>query len=229
MVRAMLDEHEMAEQVFSQTKAVFAFRDSLSAETDRGCALMTASYLDSELERLLKAYLIEDAKLVDKLFEPAGPLGSFSVRIDVAFAMGLLDSNTHRELHLIRRIRNDFGHSYETLSFETVGIRDRCRELKRIPNDPNVKARVSFVRTAMGILAILHTRIRCAQRPRVPEDRLTPDVLQKLTEERESFVAYILSDPKKVKQISETSDNSGNDILQDYLDFLRSRQKKAEG
>ena len=46
---------------------------------------MTASYLDAQLERLLRSRFVEDESVVNKLFEPAGPLGSFSAKMDFAF------------------------------------------------------------------------------------------------------------------------------------------------
>jgi hypothetical protein len=47
--------------------------------------------------------------------------------------MGLLDGNTHRELHLVRKIRNEFGHQHEPPSFATDAIKKRCTELNRVP------------------------------------------------------------------------------------------------
>jgi hypothetical protein len=39
------DERELVQHVLSSAKEVLAFRSSLNAETDRGCALMAAAYL----------------------------------------------------------------------------------------------------------------------------------------------------------------------------------------
>jgi hypothetical protein len=53
------------------------FRSSLIEETDRGCALLGASYLDGEIEKLLKDYLVDDTGVAEEIFRPDGPLGSF--------------------------------------------------------------------------------------------------------------------------------------------------------
>jgi hypothetical protein len=41
-------------------KEVAKCRDTLNPETDRGCALMAAAYLDSQLELLLRKSFIPD-------------------------------------------------------------------------------------------------------------------------------------------------------------------------
>lgn len=135
---------------------------------------MAASYLDSEIERLLKGHLVAQSKVVDALFEPSGPLGAFSARVDLAFSLGLLDTSTHRELHLVRKIRNEFGHSYEPLSFDTDAIKNRCNELNRIPRDSQ-EPRHLFTRTVMGLLAVVHAQLLRTTQHRVPVDHITQD------------------------------------------------------
>ena len=131
-----------------------------------------------------------DSKVVNNLFEYSGPLGTFSARIDLAFAMGLLDGNTHRELHLVRKIRNEFGHQHEPLSFATDAIKNRCTELNRVPrrsDDP----RHLFTRTVMGLLAVIHFRLAHATQPDVPADNLTTENKQLIAEEVTRVEAYI--------------------------------------
>ena len=47
--------------------------------------------------------------------------------------MALLDRESYRELHIIRRIRNEFGHQYKAMTFDVPAIKNRCNELKRMP------------------------------------------------------------------------------------------------
>ena len=49
-------------------EALMEFRNQLDSETDRGCSLMAASYLDYELERLLREKLVGEKKHLDLLF-----------------------------------------------------------------------------------------------------------------------------------------------------------------
>ena len=108
---------------------VMEFRSSLTPETDRGCALMAAAFLDSELELLLRAFVVKNKKVEDEMFGQSKPIGAFSSRIDLAYLLGLISADTRRDLHLIRKIRNDFGHVHRPISFEDQAIVNRCHEL----------------------------------------------------------------------------------------------------
>jgi hypothetical protein len=110
-------------------REVYGLRKSLGSETDRGCALMAAAYIDSLLGKLLEAYLIEDAALVPALFGAYGPLGTFASRTDLAYGLGLINKQTRKQITHIRKIRVEFAHTYEPITFEYPPIRDRCREL----------------------------------------------------------------------------------------------------
>jgi hypothetical protein len=57
---------------------VVKFRQSLTSETDRGCALMAAAYLDAELEKLLSKHFVNSDKVKEEIFGHSRPLGSFS-------------------------------------------------------------------------------------------------------------------------------------------------------
>jgi hypothetical protein len=106
------------------------FQNALREESDRGCALIVAAYLDAELEALLRAKLVPDKKIAEELLGQSRPLATFSARIDLAYLVGLIPNNAHRELHLIRRIRNDFGHSPVATTFATKAIASRCAALQ---------------------------------------------------------------------------------------------------
>ncbi|MGL1040403.1 hypothetical protein ACSTDR_21670, partial [Vibrio vulnificus] len=47
------------------------------------------------------------------------PLGTFSAKVTAAHALGLIQDNEFREITLIRKIRNEFGHSWRGVSFES--------------------------------------------------------------------------------------------------------------
>ena len=79
----------MLEDFFAKAGAVFEFRKTLTPETDRGCALMAAAYLDDRLGALLRAVFV-DSDIAGELLEQSKPLGTFSSRIDAVFLLGLL-------------------------------------------------------------------------------------------------------------------------------------------
>ena len=50
----MNDFEDLLQQISPQLDAVILMRESLNAETDRGCALLATSFLDQELGTLLR-------------------------------------------------------------------------------------------------------------------------------------------------------------------------------
>jgi hypothetical protein len=66
----------------------------------------------------------------DDLFDGANaPLGTFSSRIEMSYRIGLISVKFTRDLHLVRKIRNDFAHNIHGCSFEDVKVRARVTEL----------------------------------------------------------------------------------------------------
>lgn len=151
---------------------VMEFRDSLNPESDRGCALMAAAFLDAELDLLLRQCIV-DSRVAEDIFGQSRPLSTFSARIDLAFLLGLIDGVTHRDLHLIRKIRNDFGHVHAPLSFGEKAIAARCRELKVHFRSEDAEPRKIFISSAVAALAIIHTAMH--KRERISE-RATPNL-----------------------------------------------------
>lgn len=151
---------------------VFEFRQTLSSETDRGCALMAAAYLDDQLQELLLQSFVDDDATSTRFFHPNGPLGSFSARIDLAFLLGLISKQALRDLHLIRKIRNEFGHNHRPMSFSAEAVTGRCRELLHTPLLSSEPARRRFENAVLGVLAVIHfsTGVAKENRPASPPD-----------------------------------------------------------
>lgn len=140
-------------------KEVVEFRCSLSQETDRGCALMAAAYLEYELEKLIKSNLVNDKKVLKVLFSSNGYLATFSSKIDLAYMLGLISPDVRSDLHILRKIRNEFAHNPESFGFEKEEISHRCNELKLtgIPN--GAEARLKFTNAMMGVVATIHVTV----------------------------------------------------------------------
>ena len=56
--------------------------------------------------------------MYQRLFTGNGPLTSFYAKIDVAFALGILDENGRADFHFVRDIRNMFAHPRERMDFD---------------------------------------------------------------------------------------------------------------
>ena len=107
-------------------------QNEFAKESDRACVILGAALLDSAIETVLKARLVPSPSASDSLFEsPSAPLSSFSARIDFAHRIGLISARFARDLHLIRRIRNDFAHNVAGCSFGDSSVMGRVLELSR--------------------------------------------------------------------------------------------------
>jgi hypothetical protein len=116
---------------------VIDFRRSLSLESDRGCALMSAAFLEIELENELK-------------------LGNFSSKISMAFALGLIDRNTLNELDLIRKIRNKFAHEHQSISFDDETLAPLIEKLNQNVYVECASHRERFIKTSLFLLSSIH-------------------------------------------------------------------------
>jgi hypothetical protein len=97
-------------------------------------AITLGEELNRRLEILLRAFLVQDGKILDRLFfGELGPLGSFHARIEMAAALGLISSDERHDLNLIRQIRNQIAHHHPLgteLPFDGAKIKIKCARLK---------------------------------------------------------------------------------------------------
>jgi DNA-binding MltR family transcriptional regulator len=101
----------------------------LESESDRGLAIISGSLLDEMLAILLQGFFIKDEGFHDVLFGVDRPLGTFSSKVNLTYALGLISSDEKKEIDIIRKIRNDFAHSLQSISFSDQSIKDRCANL----------------------------------------------------------------------------------------------------
>lgn len=89
-------------------------QQALRGESDLGIVLITTSYFDATLERILKAFLVDDGKSRDLLKGPNKPFSGLSNRINTCRALALITRDEARKLHRIRDVRNAFAHRVST-------------------------------------------------------------------------------------------------------------------
>ncbi|MBX3361836.1 MAG: hypothetical protein KF912_09500 [Phycisphaeraceae bacterium] len=153
------------------TAATFAFRRTLSHESDRGVVLMAAAHLDDQLKELLSFILVDDVGAQQDLLSSNGGCSTFSSRIALAYLLGLISKKVYRDLTLIRKIRNDFAHVATPIALADATIANRCRELSWCGDDVADSPRNKFVRCAIAVLAELHSAYLC-----VPCIRTRPEI-----------------------------------------------------
>lgn len=110
--------------------AVRRLYTELDKESDRGTVLVAGAMLEEALGELLVTHLVPNPTAVDPLFDgPNAPLQSFSSKIDIAYRLSLISDRFCRDLHIIRRIRNDVAHRAAGCSFQDTSIADRVKAL----------------------------------------------------------------------------------------------------
>ncbi len=103
---------------------------TIAAKIDRnthaGCAMVVAAALDRLLEAALMTRMGKlNSEMKKKLFGDFGAvLASFSAKIDMANALGIIDSGTYVHLTNVRKIRNKFAHSEASINFDSPEIKD---------------------------------------------------------------------------------------------------------
>ncbi|HXX21704.1 MAG TPA: hypothetical protein VEO19_00985 [Terriglobia bacterium] len=224
-------------EVGSLERAEMAFRLylDLMKETDRACALMAAEYCSAKLSDVLSAAFVDDKKVVKKILgdDPYAPLGTFSSRIDLAYLVGLVSKTAHRELHLIRKIRNRFAHEYAPLTFEDPRIANWCRELDghNIFGRPK-RSRANFLRNLMGLLAILSCAARDAQHVEPVEDvkirELPTSEERRLVSEKIAELAKYLDELQASGVPEKAMDGHRLDASRQLRTFVGSLSKKPK-
>jgi DNA-binding MltR family transcriptional regulator len=158
---------------FEELKALY------TKETDRGAALLAGAYADTALEVILRRCMVQDdaaQEEIDELFTDSGPLGTFSAKIRMVLALGILPAVFCRDLNLVRQIRNDFAHHAGEVTFETPSIRSRCeatitgthvRTLERESGraDPHWTARNLYLNAVALGVAMAYSNIEERQPP----------------------------------------------------------------
>jgi hypothetical protein len=97
-------------------------------ENDRACGILQASWVEQMLETAIKARLGSESH--DNLFDFEGPLGTFSAKTIMGYALGLFGAKTNHDLLLIRMIRNEFAHCQLPLRFDIPEVKAVCNHLQ---------------------------------------------------------------------------------------------------
>ena len=131
--------------------------------------MISTSFIDELLKRTISAFLVEgpESKLLLDGF--GAPLGTFSSRIKMAIALGLLNRDEAKDTDILRTIRNDFAHRVH-ISFSDSSIKDRCLNLQLAAKDygsVTVNTRTRFLSSATAIILNLTNRAHYASLERL--------------------------------------------------------------
>jgi hypothetical protein len=105
----------------------------INSGSDRVAGIVTPAFLDDLLEIVLRNHLYQTDTLLNNMLKSGGKLGDFGIKIDMALLLGIISDRARKDLHRIRRIRNEFAHNAGLDSFNKSPIRDLAMALT-IPN-----------------------------------------------------------------------------------------------
>lgn len=153
----------------------FRIGAELEKESDRGCALVAAAYLENEINELLDCFFIKQgARARAALFDFNGPVGTFSSKIKMSAALGLLPEEIHKALDIIRKIRNEFAHLHEPLDFESTKVKQQVINLLPSFDASQESTRDGFIMKIQSIAATIHLCIAHTFPRVVPEYEQVP-------------------------------------------------------
>jgi hypothetical protein len=110
------------------------FIKEIHSYPDRVAGIVGATIVDRRLLAAIKARWLNAENIFDELFEgAAGPLGTFSSRIKIGYAIKLYGEEAYKDLNRMRKIRNEFAHGVGAHVFNKQSIRDQANNLT-LPN-----------------------------------------------------------------------------------------------
>lgn len=125
-----------------------------------GYVLSLVAYLDDGVRMLIGTKMPNlTSDLNDSIFEGTGPLSTFSGRILVATALGLLEASDATELKKLKNIRNKFAHrSLVPLDFDDPDVVKLASKLDRTKNQVGKDAspREAFTQTYLYLNEMIY-------------------------------------------------------------------------
>lgn len=146
------------------------FFEKLHPESDRGAALTAGAMLEDRLGDILGGFLIEEKEAKQLLVGFNAPLGTLSARLLACYSLGLVEKNEFTEMEIIRKVRNQFAHNWEGVSFESQSIKDLVATLPwRGPDEyeENTTSKDRFVTAVSMLMVDLLWRTRLVKQKRL--------------------------------------------------------------
>jgi hypothetical protein len=120
----------MSKTSLDNRKGIATAFEEIENESDRHAAILAVNLLEHSLEEAIKSRFIPISMTLNhKLFRGYGPLATVSGKIDIAYALDLIDLEERTNLHTIRAIRNEFAHCREILDFNIPRIAKMCQKI----------------------------------------------------------------------------------------------------
>jgi hypothetical protein len=127
-------------------------KETNAEKNDRGAAILLATNVENALQGALMR-MFGPRSNTRKLFGVNSPLGAFSNKIEVGYALGIFGDQMKTNLDIIRTVRNAFAHAKIPITFDTTPVRNACSLLvvpKLLPphairkDNPDLEGRKRF-------------------------------------------------------------------------------------
>ena len=151
---------------------------SIRSLDERGLILSLAAFAEDALGLLLKAFMLptESTKQLLDCFN--APLGTFSARIKATYSFGLITKGQYEDLEHLRKIRNEFAHSWQPIDFSHPKIAAHIKSMnyssfdENFPETPLDKVRASISSLLIEIRSAAHQIEEQGKRVQVIGSRL---------------------------------------------------------
>jgi DNA-binding MltR family transcriptional regulator len=135
----MSDDDHLGEIRRKAAEIAEMIRD-IGKATDTAYVIVTATALENLLEQALLTNMRDlSATAYSDLFKGYGPLSSFAAKIDLAFALKIIDREVKSGLHVVRDIRNKFAHAMTLAHFDKPELAEVFQKLPGWKKGANAK------------------------------------------------------------------------------------------
>lgn len=145
---------------------------------ERGLILSLAAFAEDSLGTLLMAFMLPTDATRQLLEGFNAPLGTFSSRIKAAYSLGLIDKGQFEDLEHLRKIRNEFAHTWQPITFADPRIVGHIKAINysnvddEFPETPLVKVRTALSSLLVEMQSATHQIEKQGLRVQVKHGRL---------------------------------------------------------
>ncbi|NGX93737.1 MAG: transcriptional regulator [Candidatus Afipia apatlaquensis] len=156
---------------------------------ERGLILSLSTFAEEALGDLIGAFLISGESTKQLLNGFNAPLGTFSARIKMAYSLGLITRPQREDLDRLRRIRNEFAHTWEPVTFTAPKIAVHISALnfssltEDFPDNAVEKVKTSISSLLLELRSTTHQIVKYGRRAKLIGQHLIAGVVGELDEQ----------------------------------------------
>jgi len=167
----------------------------------RGPGIALPTILENRTTEMLKLAMRRDTAIAKDLFRASGALGSFGIKIQLAYMLGLITKDTYRDLDILRKIRNDFAHNVGIKTFD----------------DPQISSRIKSMHVYKTLIALRDRRPFDPHKAEPFIEKVTAQILRdEMATMRDSFrmcvrslIRYLNKAEQELRHLTDTVDPRG--------------------